>query len=102
MEFGLKWVHMGQYGVILRLDGALWHTIFSGPLLTHKWPKNTKMTNKSKNQKNVCFFIYFSWWANGPFSPGLGSCAGVISLWKSNTFVMTHTCSLVTNFCNLR
>ena len=23
-------------------------------------------------------FAYFPWWANGPYSPGLGSCAGVI------------------------
>ena len=38
MKIGLKWVHMGRYGVILRLDGALWHTIISGPLLTKKWP----------------------------------------------------------------
>ena len=36
MEFGLKWFHIGQYGVILRLDGALWLTIISGPLLTPK------------------------------------------------------------------
>ena len=38
IEFCLKWVHMGPYGVILRLDGALWHTIISGPLLTQKGP----------------------------------------------------------------
>ena len=37
-EFGLKWVHMGQYGVILRLDGAMWHTIIFRPLLTQKGP----------------------------------------------------------------
>ena len=36
MKFCLKWVHMARYGVILRLDGALWHTIVSGPLLTQK------------------------------------------------------------------
>ena len=36
MEFGLKWVHMGRYGVILRLDGALWLTIIFKPLLTPK------------------------------------------------------------------
>ena len=34
MEFYLKWVHMGRYGVILRLDGALWLTIIFKPLLT--------------------------------------------------------------------
>ena len=40
MEFGLKWVHMVRYGVILRLDGALWYTIISDPKMAHK---NTKM-----------------------------------------------------------
>ena len=34
MEFGLKWVHMARYGVILRLEGALWLTIIFKPLLT--------------------------------------------------------------------
>ena len=34
MEFGLKWVHMARYGVILRLDGALWLPIILKPLLT--------------------------------------------------------------------
>ena len=42
MEFGLKWVHMGRYELKLRLDGALWHTIISGPLLTQKWPIKIK------------------------------------------------------------
>ena len=36
MELGLKWVHMGRYEVILRLDGALWLTIIFNPLLTPK------------------------------------------------------------------
>ena len=35
-EFCLKWVHMARYGVILRLDGALWLTIIFKPLLTQK------------------------------------------------------------------
>ena len=33
MKFGLKWVHMARYELILRLDGALWLTIISKPLL---------------------------------------------------------------------
>ena len=37
MEFDLKWVHIDRYEVILRLDGALWLTIISKPLLTQKW-----------------------------------------------------------------
>ena len=36
MKFGLKWVHMARYELILRLDGALWLTIIFKPLLTPK------------------------------------------------------------------
>ena len=36
MEFDLKWVHMAQYGLILRLDGALWLRIIFRPLPTPK------------------------------------------------------------------
>ena len=36
MEFSLKWVYMAWYGVILRLDGALWLAIIFKPLLTQK------------------------------------------------------------------
>ena len=50
MEFTLKWIHMARYKLILRLDGALWHTIISGPLLTQKWPiKVRKLHKKLKN-----------------------------------------------------
>ena len=36
IEFDLKWVHMGWYELILRLDGALWLRIVFKPLLTPK------------------------------------------------------------------
>ena len=36
MTFGLKWVHMARYELILRLDGALWLTIISKAPLTPK------------------------------------------------------------------
>ena len=36
MKFGLKWVHMARYELILRLVGALWLTIIFKPLLTPK------------------------------------------------------------------
>ena len=36
MKIRLKWVHMAWYGLIFKLDGALWLTIISGPLLTQK------------------------------------------------------------------
>ena len=47
MKFGLKWLHMARYELILRLDGALWLRIIFKPLLTPKMtPKNQKMTQK--------------------------------------------------------
>ena len=36
MKFGLKWVHMARYELILKLDGALWLRIIFKPLLTPK------------------------------------------------------------------
>ena len=51
MEFGLKWVHMAQYELILRLDGALWLRIILKPLLTpkkcHGMTKNPQRNRKS-------------------------------------------------------
>ena len=48
MEFGLKWVHMARYELILRLDGALWLRIILKPFLTPKWGyTNQKIPNKS-------------------------------------------------------
>ena len=49
IEIGLKWVHMARYELILRLDGALWLTIISKPLLTTKMAMND--FERSKNQK---------------------------------------------------
>ena len=46
MIFGLKWVYMARYELILRLDGALWLTIISKTPLTPRkameGPKNPK------------------------------------------------------------
>ena len=36
MKIDLKWVHMARYGLILRLDGALWLTIIFKPIWTPK------------------------------------------------------------------
>ena len=47
MKFGLKWVHMAQYELIIRLDGARWLWIIFKPLLTQKWP--IKIQKWSKN-----------------------------------------------------
>ena len=42
MEFNLKWVHMAQYELILRLDGAPWLRIISKPPDPKRGYKNTK------------------------------------------------------------
>ena len=50
MEFGLKWVHMARYELILRLDGALWLTIILKPLLTPKRAmESSKIRKKAKS-----------------------------------------------------
>ena len=50
MEIGLKWVHMAQYELILKLDGALWLTIILKPLLTPKGAmESSKIRKKLKN-----------------------------------------------------
>ena len=51
MKFGLKWVHMAQYELILRLDGALWLRIIFKPLLTPK--RAIKIKNDPKNLKTA-------------------------------------------------
>ena len=48
MKIGPKWVHMARYGLILRLEGALWLTIIFKPLLTPKGAIKNK-----KNPKKV-------------------------------------------------
>ena len=50
MEFGLKWVHMARYELILRLDGALWLPIIFKPLLTQKGTIKIKK-NRPKDVK---------------------------------------------------
>ena len=59
MEFGLKWVHMARYELILKLDGALWLRIISKPLLTPKGAiKDPKISNKVKSMRNLCQGIH--------------------------------------------
>ena len=54
MEFALKWVHMSRYGVILRLDGALWLPIILKPLLTPKGAvESSKIRKKSKKSSRA-------------------------------------------------
>ena len=38
MEFGLKWVPMASYELILNQDGATWLRIVFKPPMTPKWP----------------------------------------------------------------
>ena len=50
MEFSLKRVHMAQYELILRLDGALWLKIILKPLLTQKRAmESSKILEKVKS-----------------------------------------------------
>ena len=55
-EFDLKWVHMARYELILKLDGALWLTIISKPLLT---PKTAMKSVKKKQNHQKCQFCVF-------------------------------------------
>ena len=51
MEFGLKWIHMARYELILKQDGAIWLRIILKPLLAPegaiKDPKIPKKILKS-------------------------------------------------------
>ena len=49
MEFGLKWVHMARYELILRLDGALWLTIIS----EHTPPDPKKSLGRTQDPKST-------------------------------------------------
>ena len=62
MEFGLKWVHMARYELILRLDGALWLPIISELLLTQKLPiKIPKCPTSPKIPKlEICWSLLLS------------------------------------------
>ena len=51
MKFGLKWVHMARWELILRLDGALWLRIILKPLLTQQ--RAMKLPNIRKKVKNI-------------------------------------------------
>ena len=53
MDFVLKWFHMAQYELILRLDGALWLRIIFKPLLTHKWAINIKKCPQNLSTRDV-------------------------------------------------
>ena len=61
MKIGLKWVHVARYGLILRLDGALCHTIISGSLLTQKRAmESSKIHNKVKNLLELAKIVHSS------------------------------------------
>ena len=56
MKLDLKWGLMARYALILRLDGALWLRIISGPLLTPIW--STKNENDPANLTiPKCLFV---------------------------------------------
>ena len=54
MELGLKWVHMARYGLILTLDGALWLSIISKPILTLKTAmEGSKIHNQKESEIEI-------------------------------------------------
>ena len=55
MEFGLKWVHMAQYELISRLDGALWFMIIFRPLLTQKRANNASFGQWEAHYQNSLY-----------------------------------------------
>ena len=55
MEFGLKWVHMARYELILRLDGALRLTIIFRPLLTPKRANNASFGQWEAHYQNPLY-----------------------------------------------
>ena len=75
MEFGLKWIHMARYELILRMDGALWLTIIFKPLLTLRRANNTSHVHRARHYQNpfyqqearahmgVSFLFFTSLWA---------------------------------------
>ena len=91
MKFGLKWVHMARYELILRLDGALWLRIILKPLLTPKrameWPKirENKVKNilELVNSEGFLAEVFHPWvrW-EGPGS-GFENSSGAGGVWKS-------------------
>ena len=57
MEFGLKWVHMARYELILKLDGALWLPIIFKPLLTPKGAIHIQKKQKVRAKQAKIGFI---------------------------------------------
>ena len=55
MEFGLKWIHMARYELILKLDGAPWLTIIFKPLLTQKRANNTSDVHRARHYQNPLY-----------------------------------------------
>ena len=63
IKFGLKWIHMAQYELILRLDGALWLRIIFKPLLTPKMVINKKLDQHKSKLVGVALGYVFVFWA---------------------------------------
>ena len=64
--FGLEFVHMARYKLILRLDGALRLRIIYRPLLIQKLPIiRSKRPTKSQKCK-IIKFLYLDRWVHAP------------------------------------
>ena len=78
MEFGLKWAHMARYGVILRLDGALW---LLDPKKGHQNPKSIKKLVSSPGEDNKIRTLLQ--WPTGGEDVCTTTLAGDLGIWKS-------------------
>ena len=59
MEFGLKWIYMARYELILRLDGALWlRIIFKTPPDPQKGHGIIKILKQVKNILELAKITY--------------------------------------------
>ena len=92
MELGLKWIHMARYELILKLDGALWLTIISKPLLTPRRAIQIQLVFFSSpgedttkvNSEGFLAEVFHPWvrW-EGPGSGFENSSGAAGAVWKS-------------------
>ena len=87
MKICLKWVHMVRYGLILRLDEALWLRIIFKTLLTPKGAIKIKKNNKKvlKSVPNQPSAIQQGWGNRLTFARGQQNCilfSTICNAWK--------------------
>ena len=81
MEIGLKWVHMARYGLILKLEKALWLRIIFKPLLT---PKGA-IKDPNKLQKSLKVRAKPAKWKDFQFKSTVTACTCTLGSNSSQT-----------------